>query len=66
MGVRLSSIVNIVTEYRYLICANYMAFYRIEGNDVYIIRVLYGRRDYDKVLFDEWQQDETSGQPYTK
>jgi addiction module RelE/StbE family toxin len=59
LGTRLSTITNIDTEYRFLICANYLAFYRIDRNDVYIIRILYGRRDYTKILFGELPQDET-------
>ena len=58
LGARLSSIVNIVTDYRILVCDNYLAFYRIDGNDVCIIRVLYGRRDYITILFGELSQDE--------
>jgi len=58
MGAPLSSIINIITDYRFLVCANYLAFYRIEGNDVYIIRILYGRRDYVTILFGELSPDE--------
>ena len=57
-GARLSSVIDIVTDYRVLVCANYLAFYRIDGNDVNIIRVLYGRRDYIKILFGELQPNE--------
>ena len=53
LGARLSSIIDIDTDYHFLVCTNYIAFYRIDGNDVYIIRVLYGGRDYTKILFDE-------------
>jgi addiction module RelE/StbE family toxin len=59
MGTPLSSIINLVTDYRFLVCANYLAFYHIDGSDVFIIRVLYGRRDYITMLFDELPQDET-------
>ena len=53
MGKRLSAVVDIVTDYRFLVCANYLAFYRVDENDVKIIRILYGRRDYVKILFGE-------------
>ena len=33
-------------------------FYRIYGKDVYIDRVLYGRRDYMRILFGGAQTDE--------
>ena len=59
MGAQLSSIIDIVSDYRYLVCAKYIAFYRIDGNDVYIIRVLYGVRDYVKILFGKLPPDET-------
>jgi len=55
IGASLSSIVDIDTNYRYLVCKNYLVFYRIEGNDVYIIRVLYGGRDYAAILFGDLQ-----------
>ncbi len=51
-GARLSSIVSIQTDYRYLVAGNYLAFYRHEHGAVHVIRVLYGKRDYMKILFD--------------
>jgi plasmid stabilization system protein ParE len=38
-------------EYRYLICGNYYIFYRHEEDAVFIIRILYKRRDYMTILF---------------
>lgn len=52
MGAPLSSVAQTQSDYRYLICGNYTAFYRHEEDTVYIIRVLYGRRDYMRVLFE--------------
>ena len=37
--------------YRYLICGNYMIFYHISDDTVWIDRILYGRRDYLSILF---------------
>ena len=37
--------------YRYLVCGNYMVFYHISGEAVWIDRILYGRRDYLAILF---------------
>jgi len=51
MGASLSSIVNIDTDYRFLVCGNYLAFYRTNEKNVYIDRILYGKRDYITVLF---------------
>jgi len=51
IGAPLSSIIDFDTDYRYLICENYIAFYYINNQDIYVVRVLYGRRDYIKTLF---------------
>ena len=53
IGAPLSSIVDIDTHYRFLVCGNYLAFYYVENDEVYIVRILYGRRDYIKILFGE-------------
>ena len=50
-GPSLSAIVDAYTDYRFLACGGYTAFYRYEDKTVYIDRVLYGRRDFMKVLF---------------
>lgn len=52
MGAPLSSVAETESDYRYLICGSYTAFYRHEKDTVYIIRVLYGRRDYIRILFE--------------
>ena len=57
-GAQLSSVIDIVTDYRFLVCENYMAFYRVDEKNVYTIRVLYGRRDYVKILFGELPTEE--------
>lgn len=51
IGFPLSSIVEFETNYRVLVCGSYLTFYRIEHEEVFIDRVLYGRRDYLKILF---------------
>ena len=53
IGAPLSSIVDFETDYRFLVCGNYTAFYRIENQTVNIIRVLYGRRNFMQILFGE-------------
>lgn len=38
--------------YRYVVFKNYLAFYRIRPNNVvYVDRVIYGGRDYMRILF---------------
>lgn len=60
MGTPLSSIAYIGTDYRFLVSGNYMVFYRVQGNNVYIDRVLYGRSDYMSVLFKDLLREETT------
>lgn len=50
-GSSLSAIIGFDTDYRYLICDNYIAFYRIDNKNVLIVRVLYGKRNYVQILF---------------
>ncbi len=52
-GAPLYSVIDIETDYRFFICGNYTAFYRLENNIVYIIRILYGRRNFVQILFGE-------------
>ena len=53
----LNSIVPVANDYRFLVCGNYTAFYRYENNEVFIIRVLYGRRNFMQILFGEPEED---------
>ena len=53
LGAPLRNITQSESEYRYLVCGSYLAFYRFSENTVYVDRVLYGRRDYLRVLFGE-------------
>lgn len=51
MGALLSSVADVGGDYRFLVSGNYMVFYRVNGREGFIDRVLYGRRDYLRVLF---------------
>src|SRR5690554_274778 len=51
MGVDLSAKVNIKTDFRYLVSGNYIIFYCIDDEFVYVYRILYAGRDYLKILF---------------
>lgn len=53
IGSLLSGVVKTETNYRFLVCGNYLVFYRAQTDSVYISRVLYGRRDYMAILFDD-------------
>ncbi|WP_405721760.1 type II toxin-antitoxin system RelE/ParE family toxin [Anaerovibrio slackiae] len=50
-GNTLSSIVDLKTDYYFLVVKNYLVFYRFLNNVVYIDRVLYSKREYLKILF---------------
>ena len=58
LGSPLSAITDTDTDYRYLVTGSYMTFYRVFGNDVYVDRILYGRRDYLRILFGEVSDEE--------
>jgi toxin ParE1/3/4 len=51
MGSPLSAIIGMDSDYRFLVCGNYLAFYRVMNTEVRIVRILYNRRDYIRVLF---------------
>jgi len=51
VGAPLSSIIEFETDYRFLVCGHYITFYRYENDVVYVDRVLYGKRDFMKILF---------------
>ena len=53
MGPSLSSKVPFVTDYRFIVSGNYIVFYKADDEYVSIYRVLYGRRDYLKIIFDD-------------
>lgn len=41
----------LMTGYRYVMYKNYMSFYRIGKNEVFVDRVLYAKTDYMNILF---------------
>ena len=53
IGASLSPVVKIETDYRYVVHKNYMVFFRYENSTVFIVRVLYGKRNYIETLFGE-------------
>lgn len=52
MGALLSNKIDFVTDYRYLVVENYIIFYKVDENFVSIYRILYGSRDYMRILSD--------------
>jgi addiction module RelE/StbE family toxin len=59
-GAPLSSIADVDNNYRFLVSENYMVFYRTNGSEVFVDRVLYGRRDYLRILFGDVLEGETT------
>ncbi len=57
IGVSLSSVLDIRTDYRFLVCGNYLIFYRCEEGIVLVSRILYGRRNYARILFGDLPED---------
>jgi plasmid stabilization system protein ParE len=49
LGASLSAITTVESDYRYLVCGKYIAFYCIEEVFVSVDRI---RRDYLRILFD--------------
>lgn len=60
MGIELSSKIDIVTDYRYLVSGKYIIFYKVDDVYVSVYRILFARRDYTRILFDEAQLNDTS------
>ncbi len=58
IGASLSSIMDIQTDYRFFVCAKHLIFYRYEAEIVFVLRILYGKRDYMRILFGNLPEDE--------
>ena len=58
LGSQLSSRYENAGNYRYLVCGNYLVFYRYEEPVVFIDRILYGKRNHLSILFGEVSEDE--------
>lgn len=54
IGPSLSSIINIQSDYRFILSGQYICFYRICGCNIYVDRILSTRRDYMRILLDDF------------
>ena len=52
IGAPLRVAADVETDYRFLTTGNYLTFYRVCGENVYVERVLYARSDYLRILFE--------------
>ena len=41
------------TDFRFIVSGNYIVFYKVDETYVSIYRILYGRRDYLKIIFED-------------
>ncbi len=41
------------TDYKFILANNYSIFYRIDGNIVRVIRIMYSKRDFARILFED-------------
>lgn len=60
-GALLSAVSEVMGEERFLVCDSYMIFYHSKKQEITIDRILYGRRDYLRVLFDKTELPEQEG-----
>ena len=53
IGISVEKYVGFPTDYKFVLANNYSIFYRIEGKIVRVVRILYSRRDFVRILFEE-------------
>ena len=51
IGAPLDSVLEVKTDYRFLVCGNYLIFYKVKDDIISVYRVMNGRRDYCRQLF---------------
>lgn len=58
IGAPFASIIDIQSDCRFLVCDNYLIFYRCEDKKIFVLRILYDRRDYIRILCGGFLADE--------
>lgn len=53
LGKDLAVLIDEPTAYRYVICENYLCFYTIHSDFIAVERILDGRTDYLRIIFDK-------------
>ena len=53
VGIPVDKYVSFPTDYKFVLANNYSIFYRIEDEVIRIVRILYSKRDFVRVLFGE-------------
>ena len=54
-GTPLKRIIEIETNYKFVVSGNYISFYRYMDDTIFVDRILYARRDYLKILFGDFE-----------
>ena len=57
-GTLLAPKVNFPTNYRYVKSKGYFIFYRYENNQIFVDRIIHGKRDYISILFPYEENEE--------
>ena len=52
-GIPVERYVPFPTDYKFVLANNYSIFYRIDGNIVRVIRIMYSKRDFVRILFED-------------
>lgn len=51
MGQELASVIDVDCNYRFLVSEKHYVFYRVNGTNIYIDRILHTRRNFMRILF---------------
>lgn len=57
-GASITTIAEVDSEYRFLVAGNYLVFYRVKAQNIYVDRILYGRRNYLKILLSNTENNQ--------
>ena len=52
-GIPVERYVPFPTDYKFVLANNYSIFYRIDGDIVRVIRIMYSKRDFARILFED-------------
>lgn len=52
-GIPVERYIPFPTDYKFVLANNYSIFYRIDGDIVSVIRIMYSKRDFARILFED-------------
>lgn len=58
IGISLSNKVSFETDFRFIVSGNYLVFYKIDNEFISVYRILYSRRDYLRLIFNDIEFEE--------